>query len=88
MTDVLFLARSVLIAVKLCCLTVGEGKRCSLTPDIADCYPVIAFKRTRAGWWPGATDGQLAGSAFELQWHLQYGQSGAQQAHRSQSPFS
>lgn len=63
------------------------GKRCSLTADIANCHSVIAFKGTRAGWRPGATDGQLGGSAFESQWHLQYGQSGAQQAHQSQSPF-
>lgn len=48
----------------------------------------LHFKGTWAGWWPGAADGQLGGSAFESQWHLQYGQSGALQAHRSQSPFS
>lgn len=65
-----------------------RGERCSFTPDIADCRSVIAFQGTRAGRQPGATDGQLGGSAFESQWHLQCGQSGAQQAHRSQSPFS
>lgn len=66
----------------------GGGARCSLAPDLANCHSVIAFKGTRAGWLHGAADGQLGGSAFESQWHLQYRQSGAQQAHRSQSPLS
>lgn len=64
------------------------GGGCSLTPDTANCHSDIAFKGARAGLWSGATDGQLGGSAFESQWHLKYGQSGAQQAHQSQSSFS
>lgn len=61
-----------------------EGERdVHLTTQVVNCHSVTVFKGSWAHWQPRASDGQPGGAAFELQWHLQYGQSAAQQAHQS-----
>lgn len=58
-----------------------EGERdVHLTAEVLS---VTLFKGNWAHWQSGATDGQPGGAAFESQWHLQYDQSAAQQAHQS-----
>lgn len=59
-----------------------------LTADVASCHSWSFLKGTWAKLQSGATDEQPGGSAFEPQWHLQYGQSAAQQAHQSKSALS
>lgn len=59
-----------------------------LTADVATCHSSSFLKGTWAKLRSGATDEQPGGSAFRPQWHLQYGQSAAQQAHQSKSALS
>lgn len=59
-----------------------------LTADVASCHSPFFLKGTWAKLQSGATDEQPGGSTFEPQWHLQYGQSAAQQAHQSKSALS
>lgn len=59
-----------------------------LTADVASCHSSSFLKGTWAKLQSGATDEQPGGPAFESQWHFQYGQSAAQQAHQSQSALS
>lgn len=60
-----------------------EERDVHLTTAAVNCHSV--FKGCWTHWQSGATDGQPGGAAFESQWHLQYGQSAAQQAHQSKS---
>lgn len=61
----------------------GGERDVYLTAEVVNCHSVTVFKGHWSHWQLGATDGQPGGAAFESQWHLQYGQSAAQQAHQS-----
>lgn len=63
--------------------TACVGRDVHLATEVAKGHFVTVFKGSWAHLQSGATDGQPGGSAFESQWHLQYGQSAAQQAHQS-----